>query len=89
MTSTYLTRHLTISERRRIAHALRQLAEAARYASSFEPPPEMPSAEIEQRRALIRAEALDHDRLAGEVERNGLKFAEPAPEDGFAAKGDI
>lgn len=75
--SPHLSRHLTLGERRRIAHALRQLAEAAWYASGYAPT-EMSAAEAVKRRELIRAEARDHDRLAGEVERNGLRFDDPA-----------
>lgn len=83
---THLSRHLTLGERRKIAHALRQLAEAARYASSFEAPPEMAAADVEALRTQIRAEACEHDRLAGEIERNGLQFADPAAEDSPATK---
>ena len=86
--SPHLSRHLTLNERRKISHALRQLAEAARYASSFDPPPGMDAVEVERRRDQIRAEAVDHDRLAGEIERNGLRFADPVVEDGQTAKGD-
>jgi hypothetical protein len=85
--SPYLSRHLTLNERRKISHALRQLADAARYASNFDPPPEMDAVEVGRLREQIRAEAVDHDRLAGEIERNGLRFSDPVVEDGQTAKG--
>jgi hypothetical protein len=82
VSATYLNRQLTIGERRKIAHALRQLAESARYAAStFEPPPEMAEEEARHIRELALAEALDHERLAGQIERNGLRFNDPTAQD--------
>ena len=40
-------------------------------------PIEMDAVEGGRRRDLIRAEARDHERLAGENEGNVLRFAEP------------
>ncbi len=82
MTCARTTPYLTVVERRRIAHALRQLADAARSHVCFDPPPGMDAEEVTQRRMMILAEARDHDRLAGEIERNELRFAEPSEEDG-------
>ncbi len=86
--SSLSIRHLTPDERRRIAHALRQLAEATlRTFSSI--PPEMAAAEADRLRSLIRTEVEDHDRLAGEIERNGLQFTGPATESDSTAKEDV
>ena len=79
--SPYLSRHLTHAERRQIAHAMRQLADAARHSYGLDPPPTMPADEAARLRERILAEASAHDRLAGDIERNGLRFTDPAAGD--------
>lgn len=73
--SPYLSRRLTLAERRQIAHALRQMAEATRDTSRYEAPLGAEAVEV------ILDEAREHDRLAGEVTRNGLQFVAPDEDD--------